>query len=42
MLPKVEAAAAFVRSRPGGKALITMLSKARDGIEGRTGTVITN
>jgi carbamate kinase len=42
MLPKVEAAAAFVRSRPGGKALITMLSKARDGIEGRTGTVITS
>jgi carbamate kinase len=42
MLPKVEAAAAFVRSRPGAEALITMLSKARDGIEGRTGTVITN
>jgi carbamate kinase len=42
MLPKVQAAAAFVGSRPGGEALITMLSKARDGIEGRTGTVITN
>jgi carbamate kinase len=42
MLPKVEAAAAFARSRPGGQALITMLSKAREGIEGRTGTVITN
>ncbi|MDR3193303.1 MAG: carbamate kinase [Treponema sp.] len=42
MLPKVQAAAAFVRSRPGGEALITLLSKARDGIEGGTGTVITD
>lgn len=40
MLPKVEAAASFARSRPGRKALITVLSKAKEGIEGKTGTVI--
>lgn len=40
MLPKVEAAASFARSRPGRQALITMLSKAKEGIEGKTGTVI--
>ncbi len=40
MLPKVEAAAAFARSGPGRKALITMLSKAKEGIEGKTGTII--
>lgn len=40
MLPKVEAAAAFARSRPGRRSLITVLSKAREGIEGKTGTII--
>ncbi|WP_165462137.1 carbamate kinase [Atlantibacter sp.] len=40
MLPKVEAAAAFARSRPGREALITVLSKAQQGIEGKTGTII--
>ncbi|HBK4587964.1 TPA: carbamate kinase [Klebsiella michiganensis] len=40
MLPKVEAAAAFARSGPGRKALITMLSKAKEGIEGKTGIII--
>jgi carbamate kinase len=40
MLPKVEAALAFVKSGPGRKAMITMLSKARDGLAGKTGTVI--
>lgn len=40
MLPKVEAAVSFARSRPGRKALITVLSKAKEGIEGKTGTVI--
>lgn len=40
MLPKVEAAASFARSRPGRKALITVLSKAKEGIEGKTGTII--
>ena len=40
MLPKVEAAVAFVKSKPGRKAMITMLSKARDGLAGKTGTMI--
>ena len=40
MLPKVEAALEFVRSGPGRRALITMLSKAREGLAGKTGTVI--
>lgn len=40
MLPKVEAAVAFARSRPGREALITVLSKAKEGIEGKTGTII--
>ena len=40
MLPKVQAAAAFARSAPGRTALITLLEKAKDGVEGRTGTVI--
>ncbi|MFG6653112.1 carbamate kinase [Scandinavium sp. M-37] len=40
MLPKVEAATSFARSRPGRKALITVLSKAKEGIEGKTGTII--
>ena len=38
MLPKVEAAVQFAESKPGRTALITLLEKARDGIEGRTGT----
>ncbi|MDR3302855.1 MAG: carbamate kinase [Treponema sp.] len=41
MLPKVQAAMSFVRSKREHTALITMLSKAKDGIEGKTGTVIT-
>ena len=40
MLPKVEAAVQFAESKPGRAALITLLEKARDGIEGRTGTRI--
>lgn len=41
MLPKVEAAMAFASSKPGRRTLITMLMKAKDGIAGKTGTVIT-
>lgn len=41
MLPKIEAALDFATSKPGRKALITLLEKAKDGIEGKTGTVIT-
>ena len=40
MLPKVEAAMEFVKSKPGRESLITMLMKARDGVAGKTGTVI--
>ena len=40
MLPKVEAALSFVKSGKGRKALITMLEKARDGLAGKTGTLI--
>lgn len=40
MLPKVEAAVKFAESKPGRSALITLLEKARDGIEGKTGTRI--
>lgn len=42
MLPKVKAALKFVQSKPGRKALITSLEKAREGIEGKTGTVLVN
>ncbi len=40
MLPKVQAAVEFAKSAPGRSALITLLEKARDGVAGRTGTVI--
>lgn len=40
MLPKVQAAVEFARSGPGRSALITLLEKAKDGVSGRTGTVI--
>ena len=40
MLPKVQAAVEFAESKPGRSALITLLEKAKDGIEGKTGTVI--
>jgi carbamate kinase len=47
MLPKVQAAISFVSAaaeKPESThrvALITLLQKAKDGIEGKTGTVIT-
>ena len=40
MLPKVRAAVEFAESAPGRTALITLLEKAKDGVAGRTGTVI--
>ena len=40
MLPKVQAAVEFAESGPGRSALITLLEKAKDGVAGRTGTVI--
>ena len=40
MLPKVEAAVKFAESRPGRRALITLLEKAGAGVAGETGTTI--
>ena len=40
MLPKVEAALKFAESRPGRRALITLLEKAGAGVAGETGTTI--
>jgi carbamate kinase len=43
MLPKVQAAIAFLKSSSGTRqrsALITLLTTARDGIAGKTGTII--
>ena len=42
MLPKIEAAMSFVKSSKGGEALITLLTKANEGIAGKTGTRITS
>lgn len=38
MLPKVQAAVDFAESKSGRTALITLLEKSRDGIQGKTGT----
>jgi len=40
MLPKVQAAVKFAESKSGRTALITLLEKARDGINGKTGTSV--
>ena len=40
MLPKIEASVSFVRRKPGRTALITLLTRVRDGIRGETGTRI--
>ena len=40
MLPKVEAAVDFAGSKPGRTALITLLEKSREAIQGKTGTMI--
>ncbi|MFW5631188.1 MAG: carbamate kinase [Acetivibrio ethanolgignens] len=40
MLPKVQAAVKFAGSKEGRTALITLLEKARDGVQGKTGTKI--
>ncbi len=41
MLPKIEAAVDFAKSRTGRKAIITSLYKAVDALEGKAGTRIT-
>lgn len=40
MLPKVEAAMRFAASKEGRESLITLLEKAKDGVAGKTGTII--
>ena len=40
MLPKVESCIEYVRNTENGKALITSLEKAKDALQGKTGTVI--
>ena len=40
MLPKVQAAVAFVRSKPGRRAIITSLEKAKEALDGRAGTQV--
>lgn len=40
MKPKVEAGIDFAQSKEGRQALITLLEKAKDGIQGKTGTRI--
>lgn len=42
MLPKVEACVKFVEAHPGGRALITSLGHAAEGLRGETGTTITS
>ena len=41
MLPKVQACVKFVEAHPGGRALITSLEHAAEGLHGETGTLIT-
>lgn len=41
MLPKVEACIKFVEAHPKGKAIITSLGHAAEGLRGETGTLIT-
>jgi len=41
-LPKVQAAVDFASSGDNRTALITLLEKAKDGINGKTGTFVKN
>lgn len=41
MLPKIEAAIAYLEKVPSGKVLITSMQCVKDAIKGKTGTVIT-
>lgn len=40
MLPKVQAAVQFAESNKNGYALITLLEKAKEAIQGKSGTII--
>lgn len=41
MLPKIEAAVAYLEKNPNGKVIITSLECVKDAIKGKAGTVIT-
>ena len=41
MLPKIEAAIAYLTENPEGRVLITSLGNVKDALKGRSGTVIT-
>ncbi len=41
MLPKIEAAIAYLEENPDGKVLITSLGDVKEALKGRSGTVIT-
>lgn len=41
MLPKVQSCIAFVENQPNAVAMITSLQKAKDALQGETGTLIT-
>ncbi|WP_234958840.1 MULTISPECIES: carbamate kinase [Tissierellales] len=40
MLPKVQAAVKFVKSKPGRKSIIASLGKAKEALVGKSGTII--
>lgn len=40
MLPKVESCISFVENTDGGRALITSLEKAKEALQGKTGTML--
>lgn len=40
MLPKIEASVDFIEKRTGRRAIITSFEKLKDGLKGRTGTII--
>ncbi len=42
MLPKIQAAIKFVKSKPDRVAIITSLEKVKSSLEGRTGTLVKN
>ena len=41
MLPKIEAAIAYLEANPKGSVLITSISSAADAVKGKSGTIIT-
>ena len=42
ILPKIQASVEFVEQKPGRRAVITSIDRAKDGFLGKTGTIITN